>query len=443
MYRTTQRTRRTALRSVAIAGAIAATAASCGSDSTSSSNATTPAATTGASATTAAAVTTAAPATSAAAADNSRAGETIKIGYANNEGPSFSLPEFRIGGEVAIDYINANGGINGAKIEIVDCIDDGSPEGSVNCANKFVDANVAMYYAGIDIGADAALPILAGAGIPYVSSHTWGPLQRTEDGSFALHAPAGAYSAGPMQAFADFGLKKVTAFSSDTPTGHDFIDNVATPLGKKLGLTVSGVFTNSATPDWNAAIQSAIANDAEGVWGQLQESDCIGLVNAARAASFEGKIIAGSCSQFITELGKDSVGVYTQADQWIPDTVADAPPEVQAQMKIYTDAMTAAGHTDIINTFAESAFAVWMELRTILEGIEGPIDGKAVMNALSNAKDSPGFLGPNLHCGTAPWPTEPANCSAGIMLLEVVEGDSGPTRKAVTGKFIDLSTLVS
>jgi branched-chain amino acid transport system substrate-binding protein len=373
-----------------------------------------------------------------------RTGETIKIGYANNEGPSFSLPEFRHGGLVAIDYINANGGINNATIEVVECLNDGSPEGSVNCANQFVDEGVAMYYAGIDIGADAALPILAEAGIPYVSSHTWGPLQRTEPNSFALHAPAGAYSAGPMAAFAEMGLTKVTAFSSDTPTGHDFIDNVATPLGAELGLEVKGVFTDPATADWNAAIQAAIANEAEGVWGQLQENDCIGLVQAARAASYEGKIIAGSCSLFINELGEDAIGVYTQADQWIPDSVGDAPAEVQEQMQIYIDAMTAAGHEDIINTFAESAFAVWMELSVILEGIEGTIDGPAVQEALSNANDSPGFLGPNLKCGTAPWPTEPANCRADIMLLEVVAGEDGnPTRRTVTGEFIDLSPLVA
>jgi branched-chain amino acid transport system substrate-binding protein len=435
MFRTTAH-RRAAFRT-AIVGVIAVAIAACGDDDEPSGNASTAATTTAASAATAA------PAATAASGDDSRAGETIKIGYANNEGPGFSLPEFRIGGEVAIGYINANGGIDGAKIEVVECINDGSPEGSVNCANKFVDEGVAMYYAGIDIGADAALPILADAGIPYVSSHTWGPLQRTEPGAYALHAPAGAYSAGPMQAFHDMGLKKVTAFSSDTPTGHDFIENVATPLGAKLGLDVSGVFINTDTPDWNAAIQSAIANDAEGVWGQLQEGDCISLVKAARDASFDGKIIAGSCSQFIDELGEDSVGVYTQADQWIPDTVGDAPPEVQDQMKIYTDEMAAAGQEELTATFAESAFAVWMELRTILEGIEGPIDGAAVNTALSNAKDSPGFLGPNLHCGTAPWPTEPNNCSAGIMLLEIVDGADGPVRKAVTGEFIDLSTLVS
>ena len=111
-------------------------------------------------------------------------------------------------------------------------------------------------------------------------------------------------------------------------------------------------------------------------------------------------------------------------------------------MSLYLDAMAAAGQEEISDTFAESAFAAWMELEPILEGIEGPIDGAAVNTALSNANDSPGFLGPNLHCGTAPWPTEPNNCSAGIMLLEVVDGPDGPVRRSVTGEFTDLSALV-
>ena len=43
-----------------------------------------------------------------------RTGEVVKIGYVNNEGAAFAVPEFRTGGEVAIQFINDNGGINEA-----------------------------------------------------------------------------------------------------------------------------------------------------------------------------------------------------------------------------------------------------------------------------------------------------------------------------------------
>ena len=84
----------------------------------------------------------AAAATTCARRRRSTQGETITIGYVNNEERRFSLPEFRIGGEVAVDAINKAGGVNGATIKLVECNADGTPEGSVNCANKFVDAKV-------------------------------------------------------------------------------------------------------------------------------------------------------------------------------------------------------------------------------------------------------------------------------------------------------------
>ena len=82
-------------------------------------------------------------------------GETIKIGLSNDEGGAFSLPEFRVGAEVGAKYINDHGGINGAKIELVNCLSDASPEGAVNCANQFVEAKVDMATYGIEVAIDA------------------------------------------------------------------------------------------------------------------------------------------------------------------------------------------------------------------------------------------------------------------------------------------------
>lgn len=45
-------------------------------------------------------------------ADVDRTGETIRIGAINDEGGALSIPEVRIGLEVAVDYINEHGGVN-------------------------------------------------------------------------------------------------------------------------------------------------------------------------------------------------------------------------------------------------------------------------------------------------------------------------------------------
>src|SRR5688572_24900593 len=48
---------------------------------------------------------------------NPATGEPIPIGFINNEGGAFSVPELRVGNEVAEDHINEQlGGVNGRPI---------------------------------------------------------------------------------------------------------------------------------------------------------------------------------------------------------------------------------------------------------------------------------------------------------------------------------------
>jgi hypothetical protein len=54
--------------------------------------------------------------------------KAITVGYTNLESSGNSLPEWRYGGQAAISYINAHGGINGTHIKPVFCYVDGSPE---------------------------------------------------------------------------------------------------------------------------------------------------------------------------------------------------------------------------------------------------------------------------------------------------------------------------
>ena len=201
--------RRRGILVVCAGAALALVAAACGGDNSGGSSAATTAApaattasaavTTAAGAATTTATTAAGGAATTAGAKVDRTGETITIGYINNEGGAFSLPEFRVGGEVAVDAINKAGGVGGAEIKLDMCLSDATPEGSINCANKFVDEKVNLVYAGIDVASDAFLPIISQAGIPYVSSNSWGPAQKNDPNSHLLHAAAGAFTGGAAQ----------------------------------------------------------------------------------------------------------------------------------------------------------------------------------------------------------------------------------------------------
>jgi branched-chain amino acid transport system substrate-binding protein len=334
--------------------------------------------------------------------------------------------------------------VNGAKIEVVNCAADASPEGSINCANKLIDAKVAIAYTGIDVASDAALPLYSKAGIPYVTSNSWGTAQRNDPDSFVLHSASTAYVLAPLQTFKDLGLKKVAVMLEDTPAGQDFMKNVVKPVGEgKLGLSITPVFVDAANPDWTRSVTIAQASDPEAIWGQLTEPGCIGLVTATSTVGFTGPVFAGSCSVYIGILGDKAVGTYTTSDSYFPELKKFAPAETQKNIDIYETAMKAAGQDKYLNGFAVAPFGAWMELRTILATVpKGPITPDAVKAAFAAAKDIPGFFGTALHCGNPPFAGEKSHCRDDLLVLKVAKGDAGVVREVFSKGFVDFTGLL-
>ena len=252
------------------------------------------------------------------AAPIDRTGEVIRVGYVNNEGGNISLPELRIGGEVAIGVINDAGGIHGATIEPIVCLSDGTPESAINCAVKLIEEDVVMAYMGVELGSEAAIHLWLDAGIPYVSSHSWGPTERVSDGAFLLHVANGAFAVGPAKTFAELGVDHIAVVVQDSPNALDFLDNIIVKVLAHHGIEMERIVVDIAAPDWTAAVAAAQSAGVDGMMGQLDEFACIGMVGSAAASGFDKPIFAGSCSLYIGVLGDAAVGTYTQGDQWGP-----------------------------------------------------------------------------------------------------------------------------
>lgn len=362
-----------------------------------------------------------------------RTGEVIRVGYVNNEGGNVSLPEMRIGGEVAINVINAAGGIHGAMIEPVICLSDGTPESAVNCAIKLIEQDVVMAYMGVELASEAALHLWVDAGIPYVSSHSWGPSERTTPGAYLLHSATGALAVGPAKTFSELGVDHIAVIVLDLPGALEFKDNVISRVLDHYGIEMTGIVVDAAAPDWTAAIAAAQAAGVEGMMGHIDEFGCIGMVGSAAASGFDKPIFAGSCTLYIELLGDAAAGTYTQGDQWAPWVAEFAPPEFQQRLAAYADEMTAAGHEQMVEGFALAPYGAWREIKFILDTITGPITAESVDEAFATAGETPGWFGPNLRCGLAPWPQEPSHCMSELMVWQVVKRDDGTLGRIVVG----------
>lgn len=101
-----------------------------------------------------------------------------------------TYPEVLPAARAAAGAINADGGVKGHRIEIVDCDTHGTAAGAQDCARRAVSEKVSAVVGAVGPGAEAYLPILTEAGIPTVANLADSRIEATDPLSFPLHATA-------------------------------------------------------------------------------------------------------------------------------------------------------------------------------------------------------------------------------------------------------------
>jgi len=378
--------------------------------------------------------------TTATSAGTEATGEPIPVGFVNSEGGAFSVPELRVGNEVAEDYINTRlGGVAGRPLEVTRCATDGSPESSIDCANQFVEAGVVAVVEGTDLGGDAMLPILTDAGIPLVGHVQFGPARMFDQNSTYFGAAALAYGAAALQFYADEGATSVTWFLPDEPSSHAFTDASLEPTSDALGIDYTTVYYDAASPNWAVLAATAVSENPD-VSGSIAATDaqCAEMIGALRDAGYQGRILAASCVGLYDALGEDAVGVDTDADHWNPGDLDSAPPAKQAELEEYGAVMRDAGQEDLIPGNAIISFADLINLTRIMATIQGPIDGTSVAGALGATTGFDSYAGPTISCDGSVLPGNSA-CSTDLLFFQVQDDGSVA---AVTDDYVDVTGVL-
>ena len=264
------------------------------------------------------------------AADDSL--EPVVFGFHNLEGGSVSLPEIRYGFEEGIRYVNEElGGINGHPIEIESCNLDVTPESSVNCANQFVEAGVDVAVQGVDVAADAALPVLKQADIAEIAlaAFTTGVNSSPGD-AFVTLASTQEFLGADMKAMKELGTTHVAVVTLDLPTNHDYETEVTGPIIEQLGMESSFLYFQPQT-DWTSFAAVIVGSGADGVsFPAPQEGDILGAIPALRAAGFEGPIHAGSTVAYLDQLDTDLLENIYNHKEFYYSTFTEVPERAQA-----------------------------------------------------------------------------------------------------------------
>jgi branched-chain amino acid transport system substrate-binding protein len=375
------------------------------------------------------------------ASDGGLKGDPIVLGVQSLDTGPVAYPQNTYGAEAAEWYINNKmDGIGGRPVELNICSGDGTPETGVKCANDFVADDVPVVfdaYDGTSMG--AMTPILKEAGIPIVGTLAGQAVAEGADypTAFYFSGPLETSALGMVKVLSDLGHETASLAVTDAPSSHGYVDDLVKPLGADLGIDVEGVYAKVDNINFQVLAATELAEDPDvaGVIA-LPEDGCTGLIGALRQAGFDGTIFAGSCSQFIDELGADAAGAIVQPRLWVPASYDHAPAEVQEQLDDFAEAMEAVGYEDEQSARSLYSFAGLINLVNILKDVDGEITTKAVTQAMTEVKDFQTYLGPKVTCDGEQWPGRPGACSHEGIFFEVQE--DGTLKPVNDGGYIDL-----
>lgn len=366
-------------------------------------------------------------------------GTPIDVGFDNQQLGAVAFPDFGAGAQAARQYINTHGGINGHPLDFVDCYTDGSTSASVTCANKFVGAHVALVLEGIDLGSDAAVPVLAGAGIPLVGHTAFGPAQSNSSDAFFFGAATGAYDAVPLVVMArQLHLRSFTYLVASGAADQAFVEDDLTPVARALHLRFSVDYYNATAPDYPSMVAAATISQPGALFFIGEEQGCTSFVSAVATSGYSGRVFAGSCSAFVKADGSAAEGVFTSTDLYLPGDTTGVPPAKAAQVRTYEAAMARYAPLYVDDAFAQDTFSATMDLASVLRRIRGRVDAASALSALRSVRNLPSFMGQTLDCNGKQWPGESSACASGLIEYHVDRG----RRVAFTHGFVFAKSLI-
>ncbi|MCC5576034.1 MULTISPECIES: branched-chain amino acid ABC transporter substrate-binding protein [Microtetraspora] len=233
--------------------------------------------------------------------------------------------------QLAVDEINAKGGVLGRKLELKTADDACDPQTAAAGANKLVTAGVHVSIGGYCSGATLpTLPIFGKAGIPMIipAANSQELVDQKLKNVFLING-TGSQQAGAAAAWmTKDGATKVALMHDNTSYSKDIALRTQTLVDEPGGPETA--ILEAVTPkesDYSANITKVLAKKPDYVYwtGYFQEGGLI--ARQLRQAGYQGKIMVGdgSVSPKLIEIAgaEAATGVYATMTQ-TPDTLQGA-----------------------------------------------------------------------------------------------------------------------
>lgn len=234
------------------------------------------------------------------------------------EGPAAALGQgMKLGLQAAFNEINAKGGINGRKIELVSRDDGYDPGKSIEATRKLIEEDSVFALIGA-VGTPtsaAALPIAEAKGVPFIAPFTGAELLRTPFKPNVINVRASYFQETETMVESltkDRGITKIAILYQDDAFGRAGLAGVQRALEKrKMALAAEGTFERNTV-----AVKSALMGikkaEPEAIIMIGPYKPCAEFIKLARKLGMQSLFVnisfVGS-DALAAELGPDGAGV--------------------------------------------------------------------------------------------------------------------------------------
>ncbi len=288
--------------------------------------------------------------------------------------PQFSLPSIPVGAQVAVDDINAAGGVSGHKLQLITCNDKNNPNTATQCARQAITEKVAAVVGGLSLFDLKIIPELKRAGIPWVGLVTGDDYTSDNLYLFAEGAPD---FVGIGMTLAQAGCKNIAVITSGTAEAQNAAQIQA---GVKAGgAKVAGNFKAPAnSSDWAPTVAAAKKAGADCIGSGTSPAESGPLLAAAQSAG-PWKHIAfasgGMPPALVKQLGKAANGVLEPAGEY-PFTANKG---VMQELK---QKILAKGPAALLDPFATVGYASTKVAAEAAKSVKGDVTAAAMTGAL-------------------------------------------------------------
>ncbi|OYT87136.1 MAG: ABC transporter permease [Burkholderiales bacterium PBB6] len=231
-------------------------------------------------------------------------------------GPAAQLGiQMNRGAKLCFDQVNANGGVNGASIELRTLDDAYDPAKCKANTDKFISDDVFALFGYVGTPTSlAALPLVKEAKIPFFGPFTGAMALRDPFNRYVFHVRA-SYddeTALIVKNLTSLGLRRIAVFRQNDSYGQAGLDGVVKAL-QAQGLTPVAVATvERNSVDVTAAVKAITAVKPDAVVQISAYKSCAAFIREARKAGYGGTFYNVSfvgTQALSDELGKDARGV--------------------------------------------------------------------------------------------------------------------------------------